>query len=742
MRVLTVALIALSLASPSAAQQPQGRIFGKVIDSTAQPLESVAVTLILSDGPRTAITGPDGTFTFEQLRAGSYQLRAGKNGLAEWTRGIELADGASLEVPIQMELGYAQTITVTASRFEQSLIAAPASVSILSGREIELAAADNIADLLRGMPGLNVMAVGARDININTRGSTGILSNKMLVMVDGRSFFQPIFGAVYWDLLPVAKDEIGEIEVLRTPSSAVWGANALNGVINLRTKSPREMQGFRGQLAFGDVGTKAAEMSWADATSNFSYKLSGSYFEQDAWERDNLLPDGTPMPASLIFNNRGTKQPKFDARIDWDADPNRVWRLRGGVVGANGLIFSALGPSEFGSGSYSSYLEVDRQSRDLDVKLYWNRLDAPFHIVLFGLDEDSTNDTYVAEVTRRLRAGNHTVIVGGAARADRFAITIAPQDKGRIDLAAFAEDSVTLPRAFKLVLGGRVDKFDTTDAVFAPRAGIVWSPTSRHSMHLTYNRSFRAPSLLENFVNVDLPAVIPLDPPFVYFQSTLGSTNLRMEKLDAVEAGYTHVLNSRTTIAATVYQQSIVNNIRFFPISFYSATNPPPGWPLPASFVPPLPHVYSFLNLAKVRDRGLELSTTVALPRVSVQGAYTFQATPILEERQPDFPLQINRPPRHSGGGRVTYTDARWSAAADLNYTGRAFWSDVFTAPFWGYTKAYVLLNGRVGASLQKSQVELWLSGTNLLDRKIKTHVFSDTVRRKVTAGVTWRIKK
>src|SRR6185503_19921228 len=248
MRVLTVALVALSLASPGAAQQPQGRVFGKVIDSSARPVEGVVITLDLAGGPRATITGPDGTFTFDQLPAGNYQLRAAKNGFAEWTRGIEVAEGASQEVPIQMELGYAQTITVTASRFEQSLIATPASVSILSSREIELAAADKIADLLRGMPGLNVMAVGARDININSRGSTGILSNKMLVMVDGRSFFQPIFGAVYWDLLPVAKDEIGEIEVLRTPSSAVWGANALSGVINLRTKSPREMQGFRGQL--------------------------------------------------------------------------------------------------------------------------------------------------------------------------------------------------------------------------------------------------------------------------------------------------------------------------------------------------------------------------------------------------------------------------------------------------------------------------------------------------------------
>jgi outer membrane receptor protein involved in Fe transport len=447
------------------------------------------------------------------------------------------------------------------------------------------------------------------------------------------------------------------------------------------------------------------------------------------------------MPPGLVFENRGTEQPKFDARIDWDADPNRVWRLRGGFAGANGLIFSALGPSEFASGSYASYLEVDRQSKDLDLKLYWNRLDAPFHIVLFGLDEDSTNDTYVAEVTRRLKAGKHAINIGGAVRADRFDITIAPQDTGRLNLAGFAEDSFAVTPEFTVVLGGRVDKFDTTDAVFAPRLGVVWTPAPRHSIHVAYNRAFRAPSLLENFTNVQLPAVIPLDPPFVYYQSALGSTDLRMEKLDALEAGYTHVLNSHTTVSATVYQQSIKDNIRFFPVSFYGPGDPPPGWPFPPAFVPPLPNVYTFLNLAKVRDRGVELSTTVEWSRLSLQGAYTFEDTPKLEDEQPEFPMEINRPPTHSGGGHASYATERWSAAADMNYTGRAFWSDVFTEPFWGYTESFVAFNARVSAHLPGSALELWLSGTDLLDEKIKSHVYGDTVRRKITAGMTWRIQ-
>ena len=109
----------------------------------------------------------------------------------------------------------------------------------------------------------------------------GYLANSMLVMVDGRSFFQPLYGAVYWDLMTVTAEEIGHIEVLRSPASAVWGANALTGVINIRTKSPRQMEGLRGHLGFGERGTKTAGMIWADSTDRLSYKLSGSYFDRN-----------------------------------------------------------------------------------------------------------------------------------------------------------------------------------------------------------------------------------------------------------------------------------------------------------------------------------------------------------------------------------------------------------------------------------------------------------------------------
>ena len=352
-------LLVLATATLGASSRQTGGVSGVIRDSMGLPIEGVEVALSGPSGVATVTTAKDGAYQFQMLEAGEYQLRCVKSGFRQSIRGIDVESGGTHAVDVTLQAGYAETVVVTASRAPESLITAAASVAVVGTQEIETSAADNFADLLRGVPGVNIVQFGARDLNVNTRGSTGILANSMLVMVDGRPFFQPLYGAVYWDLMTVTKDEVAQIEVLRTPASALWGANALSGVVNFRTKSPRQMLGFRGLAGVGERGTRTVNAMWAAASPGYSYKISGSYFEQDAWDRDNLLPDGSPMPPFVVFTNRGSQQPKFDARIDWDADPRHVWSLRGGLAGAYGLIHSALGPGEFEDGSFYSYLELD-----------------------------------------------------------------------------------------------------------------------------------------------------------------------------------------------------------------------------------------------------------------------------------------------------------------------------------------------------------------------------------------------
>src|SRR5687768_303704 len=146
---------------------------------------------------------------------------------------------------------FEDTVVVSASRTEEKLINAPATMTVIGEQQIENAPTRNFAELLRSVPGLNLTQVSARDINVTTRAATGTLSTGQLALLDGRSLYQDFFGFVMWDFLPVNLNEIKQVEVIRGPASAVWGANAFNGVVNVITKSPREMQGTSATFGMG-----------------------------------------------------------------------------------------------------------------------------------------------------------------------------------------------------------------------------------------------------------------------------------------------------------------------------------------------------------------------------------------------------------------------------------------------------------------------------------------------------------
>src|SRR5260221_13073479 len=146
---------------------------------------------------------------------------------------------------------YEETVVVSASRTEEKLVNAPATMTVIGQQTLQSAPTQNFAELLRPVPAVNITQVSARDINVTTRGATGTLATGQLALLDGRSLYQDFFGFVMWDFMPVNLNEIKQVEVIRGPASAVWGANALNGVVNVITKSPREMEGTSAVLGVG-----------------------------------------------------------------------------------------------------------------------------------------------------------------------------------------------------------------------------------------------------------------------------------------------------------------------------------------------------------------------------------------------------------------------------------------------------------------------------------------------------------
>ena len=241
---------------------------------------------------------------------------------------------------------YEETVVVSGSKTEQKLIDAAVTMTVITADTIENAPTRNFADLLRSTPGLNVTQVSARDINVTTRSATGTLATGQLALLDGRSLYQDFFGFVMWDFLPVNLNEIKQIEVIRGPASAVWGANAFYGVVNVISKSPREIQGTSVTVGLGTMnrsvngndpgngslvyfsGTHAQAIN-----DRWSFKLSGGGYSQDALPRPTGLIPGSPPPGTSYpaFKNTGTTQPKLDGRIDYDFEDGRKLSFSGGV---------------------------------------------------------------------------------------------------------------------------------------------------------------------------------------------------------------------------------------------------------------------------------------------------------------------------------------------------------------------------------------------------------------------------
>ena len=151
-------------------------------------------------------------------------------------------------------VSFEEQVVVTASRTDEQLVNAPASVSVITNQTIQTSPGTNMGDLLRAVPGINVTQLTARDVNITTRGATSTLATSQLALVDGRSVYLDFFGMVMWDLVPTNPNEIKQIEVIRGPASAVWGANAMSGVVNVITMSPRELAAAGGSGSTVTIG--------------------------------------------------------------------------------------------------------------------------------------------------------------------------------------------------------------------------------------------------------------------------------------------------------------------------------------------------------------------------------------------------------------------------------------------------------------------------------------------------------
>jgi outer membrane receptor protein involved in Fe transport len=669
---------------------------------------------------------------------------------------------------------FEETVVVSASKAEEKLIDAPATMSVITSQVIALAPSANFAELLRSVPGVNITQVSARDINVTSRAPTGTLATGQLALLDGRSLYQDFFGFVMWDFLPVNFNEVKQVEVIRGPASAVWGANAMYGVVNVISKTPRELKGTSASLGFGgferpdaDAGSLwSMSATWADAPNDrWSYKISGGGLSQDALARPTgRIPCDRPEVCTVAtttypnFTNAGTAQPKFDGRVDYDFEDGRKLTFSGGLAGTDGIMHSGIGPFDIREGSVMGYAKANYTKAGFRAGFFTNILNGDADQLLtrglngapITFDFDTKTADFEASNAQAI-GKRHALNYGGNLRFNAPSLSIAPDADNRTEFGVYGQDEIFLSEKFRWVIGARVDRFDyIDDFVFSPRTTFMIKPQANQTIRVSYNRAYRAPSVINNHIDLIISEPLDLRPiagpnfPTPYFLpvAIVGNQDLKEQSLDAFEIGYSGVvLDGRAIVSAAFYRNWVKNEILFTEdvTGRYTAARPPSNWPLPPQVIAllaatgrVLPGRFTYLNFGESTSQGLELGVNAAVNRYLTAFAnYSYQTDPDPK----DFPLsELNLPPnnRFNVGANLAYD--RYLASFSVAHTDDAFWQDVLNDPYHGTTDAYTIVNLTGGFRWARDKVTTSIKIVNLANSRVQQHVFGDITGRQIAA--------
>jgi outer membrane receptor protein involved in Fe transport len=268
-------------------------------------------------------------------------------------------------------------------------------------------------------------------------------------------------------------------------------------------------------------------------------------------------------------------------------------------------------------------------------------------------------------------------------------------------------------------------------------------PQQNQTIRLSYNRAYRSPSVINNFLDITIAEPINLGAFGAAFAGriyplpirSVGDPDLKEQSLDAFEVGYTGSVGGRATVSASVYVNRTKNDILFTELreARYTATNPPPGWPLPPAVIALVPNAsfparFTYRNFGRVTQKGLELGVDSALNRnVNFFANYSWQAEP-----EPDgFDIsELNLPAENRFNVGVGFNGRRALGNLSISYSDGAFWQDVLDDRFHGTTDSYTLVNGGFGLRWFNDQLTTSVKVINLANQDVQQHVFGDILKR------------
>ncbi len=478
-----------------------------------------------------------------KLRWSWANVCAGLFGIA--TLWVAMASGWAAAVDLtQLSIEELMNVTiVSATKQTQRLADTASAVFVITQDDIRRSGVTSVPEALRLAPGVQVARVDANKWAISIRGFNGRFANKLLVLVDGRSIYTPTFAGVYWEIQDILLEDIERIEVIRGPEASLWGANAVNGVINILTKQAAETQGLVSVTA-GDPKNTIVGMRYSGALGDDAhYRL----FAKSLNQAGLLDQQGRDAEDDWRLGSGGF-------RLDWTPTGRDNLSLQGdlyhGMFQQNLSVPNPMPP-------YEQRIHDDAQMSGGYLQGHWERVlsdTSRWSLQMYYQNQQRQDavssfniDTFNIALQYNLTLNAWNALIWGLEyrryydQYQQTALSSITPSKLEYDLlSAFIQDRISLiPDKLELILGARLEHSDFSDLELQPNIRLLWSPHPKHRLWAAVSRAVRTPARIDNGLNLNWRSLSP-QPPLSYPTLIVlqGNPAFTSEKLTSYELGY------------------------------------------------------------------------------------------------------------------------------------------------------------------------------------------------------------
>jgi iron complex outermembrane receptor protein len=472
------------------------------------------------------------------------------------------------------------------SRKEQKLSQVAAAIFVINQEDIRRSGALNIPDLLRMVPGLDVAQINASTWAISARGFNDEFSNRLLVLIDGRAVYQPTYGGVNWDTQDVPLEDIERIEVIRGAGATVWGANAVNGVINVITLQAKDTQGAlitagggTQDKGFGTArygGTMGEDVSYRVFAKYLDHSDSSDLKGQEANDGWHLLHGGFRMDGSLTQKDSLT--------VQGDIYTGREGATFGHIASiATSNYENVPGSTDLSGGNVLGRWHHVISSRfDTTTQFYFDRYTRS------GPQLIEDRHTIDFDYQQHLILGSRHDLVWGAGyrhSADRIVGTIdesfIPSAQSLQLFSAFVQDEITLtPERVYLTVGTKLEHNDYTGFEFEPSIRMAWTPNGRNTLWAAVSEAVRTPARVDVGANFNI-AAFPLPDGTPAVVTVTGNPRQKSEHVLATEVGYRVQANTWFSVDLAAFLNHNRDLVSFEPGAPFSVVQPVPHRVIP-----------------------------------------------------------------------------------------------------------------------------------------------------------------